>query len=89
MDALIDVGEFTDLADPTTARIVRESVARHRLAPDAVWECIIDNPAAANWRLRPHPQDPSRVRLACFRFTPTDGDQAREQRVSDALSRIP
>jgi hypothetical protein len=83
------VSEFSNLTDPTTAVIVREAVARHANQPDTAFECIIDDPILANWRLRPHREQPSRVRVACYRLNPTQADNDREQRVNHALNLIP
>lgn len=89
--AVIDtlVPEFSDLADPTTAAVVREAILRYTDAPDMPFECIIDNPALANWRLRPHRDQRARVRVACYRATPTPTDNEREQRLNEALDMLP
>lgn len=89
--AVVDTlaGEFSDLTNPTTAALVREAIARHTDQPHAAFECIIDDPVLANWRLRPHRDTPSRVRVAYYRLNPTQADRDREQRVNQALNELP
>jgi hypothetical protein len=56
--------------------------------PEPSAEFIVDDPAAARWRLYPHPDDPRRVRLACFRSRPSESDAELERTVNEALSAI-
>jgi hypothetical protein len=51
-------------------------------------EFIVDDVASARWRLYPHPDDPRRVRLACFRSRPSESDAELERTVNEALSLI-
>ncbi|WP_329051179.1 hypothetical protein OG738_03615 [Amycolatopsis sp. NBC_01488] len=87
VDTLVDLGGFSDLSAPTTAGIVWEALIRHIQQPDAAFECIVDTPALANWRLRPRRSALARVRLSCFRLAPTEADLERERRVNEALDR--
>jgi hypothetical protein len=82
------VDEFESLADNITADIVRNAVARHADQPQHTFECIIDNPSVANWRLKPHHDVPARVRLACCRVHPTPHDDDRERRINKVLNQL-
>lgn len=86
VDAL--VGEFPDLADPLVADIVRQAVARYVDDPYPSFECIIDDPIAANWRLRADRVAPKCVRVSCHRVMPTPADIARESRLNETLRAI-
>lgn len=80
--------EFPDLADNTTAQIVRSAVAKHVAAPAATFEVILDSPVTANWRLRADREKPAHVRVACYRVTPTQMDLDREQQLNDRLAEL-
>ncbi|MEV8609597.1 hypothetical protein AB0383_16975 [Amycolatopsis sp. NPDC051373] len=70
---------------------MQDAIARHVQQPNTTFECIVDSPTLANWRLCPHRDTPTptRVRLALFSFAPTQADSEREQRVNQALDRLP
>lgn len=89
--AVVDtlVTEFPNLADPTTAAIVREAIARHISQPDPAFECIIDDPILANWRLRARREALARIHLVCYRLNPTSADYLRGLRINQALQRLP
>lgn len=82
------VTEFSALAEPDTASLVRKVIAQHVAVPTSSFEVILDSPTLANWRLRAHREHPSRVRLACHRLEQTSTDLDQEQRVNAALDRI-
>jgi hypothetical protein len=88
--AVVDTlaAEFPNLTDPATAAIVRDAVARQADQPNTAFECIVDSPLLANWRLRAHREAPPRVRLTCCRLDPPQADHDREQRVNQALDRL-
>lgn len=90
-NAVIDAlaSEFSDLTDPATAAVVRGATAGHMAAVEERFECIIDDPIVANWRLRLHRDQRSRVRVACYRPTPTKAEAEREQRVNRPLNVLP
>jgi hypothetical protein len=79
------VREFDDLAAASTARIVRDAVHRHTADPYPTFECILDDPAIATWRLC---ADGKRVRLACFRLNPTSEERECEDRINALLNKI-
>ncbi|MFG1858423.1 hypothetical protein ACGFJT_41790 [Actinomadura geliboluensis] len=81
--------EFLDLADEHLAGIVREAVRAHSIEPDPAFEVILDSAAVANWRLRAHPTERRRVRVACYRLPPTAADAARETRLNQLLGAVP
>lgn len=90
-DAVMDVlrGEFPGLADPIDSHVVRDSITRNYLSPTGPFEVIIDSPSAANWRLKPHPSRPGRVRLADYALTRIHAPHEREARVNTLLDQIP
>jgi hypothetical protein len=88
IETLVEVGEFSELADSTTASIVQRAVDRQVRRPDAAFECIVDNLALSNWRLRPGHDGPALVRLSCWRVSPTPADDERKQRVNLALDQL-
>ncbi|QXV57369.1 hypothetical protein [Amycolatopsis sp. TNS106] len=88
VELLEQVGGFTDLSNPSIAEVVRNAVARYAADPTAEFECIVDNPGLANWRLRPGRNEPGRVRLACYRYQETQADVERVRRVDAALEQI-
>ncbi|GLX06819.1 hypothetical protein Misp03_37460 [Microbispora sp. NBRC 16548] len=84
--------EFPGLrADPYAAETVSDAIRKHALKPGDWLEVIVDAPAVANWRVKADRDHPGRVRLACYRLPDliTADDEAREQRINDALLRIP
>ena len=76
--------EFPDLDDPMTAKIVRDEVVRHVNEPGRAFECVLDDLALANWRLRPNRTSP-RVRVACYHLNPSNADLDRERQINHAL----
>jgi hypothetical protein len=62
--------------DPEAAGIITQAVERNARDPQARFECIVDDPGRANWRLRARSIDRSCVRLACYRIPrcPVDGE---------------
>lgn len=85
---LIMVGDFADLSDPAITEVVYQAVVKHLRDPRESWECIVDNPILANWRLRPHHDQVGRVRLGCYRHTTTMGNVERERVVNEALNQL-
>lgn len=79
--------EFSELASPDTASAVSAAVDRHATHPSASFEVILDS-ASANWRLQADRATAGKVRLACFRPTPSAADHDREQRINDTLGLI-
>ena len=53
-----------DSMDPVTAEIIGNAIRSQSANPQASFECIIDDPMSARWRLRADPADRRRVRLA-------------------------
>lgn len=80
--------QFPELAEPTTAAIVREAIVRHTNKPSPTFEVVLGS-TTANWRLRAHNHHRSMIRLACYRPTLTSSDQDREQHINQLLERIP
>lgn len=90
-DAVVEAlaSHFPDLCATLTASIVRGSVAGFAERGGDGFEVILDSPYVGNWRLKPHPDRPKRVRLACCRLTgATPEDQARVERINAELGRI-
>lgn len=81
--------EFPDLADEHLAGIVREAVTAYGVEPDPAFEVILDSAAVADWRLRAHPTERRRVRVACYRLPSTAADAARETRLNQLLGAVP
>jgi hypothetical protein len=71
--------------DPEAADIIAQAVERNARAPQARFECIVDPPRRANWRLRSRSVDRSRVRLACYRIARRPADSELERTVNEAL----
>jgi hypothetical protein len=83
------VDDFPSLANSLTADVVRDAVERQHRQPAPMFECIVDHPTLSNWKLVPRRDEPSRVRLTCFRLHLTTDDQDREQRINQALDQLP
>lgn len=71
--------------DPEAADITERAVERNARQPQDRFECIVDDPRRANWRLRSRSVDRSRVRLACYRINRRDVDDGVERTVNEAL----
>jgi hypothetical protein len=78
-------GHFPGLADPVTAEVVTGLIERHVRDPHAPFEVIVDDPAAANWRLHADSRDRSRVLLYIYRMRPSEADIDLSRTVNDAL----
>ncbi|MFF5265017.1 hypothetical protein ACFY4C_39500 [Actinomadura viridis] len=89
--AVVDVlaNEFTDLAaDPAVARVARDTIARHAASNGDRFEWIVDWPSVENWRLKSDRNQAGRIRLACYKATPTDADLALEATVNAHLAAL-
>ncbi|MCP3801993.1 hypothetical protein NLX83_22260 [Allokutzneria sp. A3M-2-11 16] len=87
MRTLVD--DFPSLVNAITADIVRDAVERQHRQPEPTFECIVDHPMLAHWKLVPRRDEPSRVRLACLRLHLTTDDHGREQRINQVLDKLP
>ena len=76
---------FPDLADPTTAEVVTDLIERHTRNPQDPFEVIVDDPAAAKWRLNADNRDRRRVLLYIHRTRISDADAELSRTVNDAL----
>ena len=76
------------LAGSEDAVIVAGLVDRQASNPRDHFECIADNPALANWRLKARSDDRRRVRLACCRFVRRVADDELERTVNEALEAL-
>lgn len=76
---------FPGLADETTAEVVTDLIDRHGRDPETPFEVIVDDPAAAKWRLHADPQDRSRVLLYIHRTRHSEADADLSRAVNDAL----
>jgi hypothetical protein len=59
---------FPDLADPMVAAALTTAIKRQVRDPHDAFEFIVDDPVAANWRLKARSDDRRRVHLACYRI---------------------
>ncbi|MGP4027338.1 hypothetical protein [Actinomadura sp. 3N407] len=90
-DTVVEIlsGEFADLAaDPAVARVLHRKIAEYVAGPAAGFEWIVDWPSVANWRLKPDQERPGRLRLACYKQTPSDTDRALEEKVNARLATL-
>ena len=81
---------FPDLADPTTAEVITEAIERQSRDPHPGFEVIVDDPAAARFRLKTRSDDHRRVRLAYYPVFPpgSNAGNALEAIVNDALQAL-
>ena len=73
--------------DPEAADITAKAVEINGRRPQVRFECIVDDPGSARWRLRSRSVDRSKVRLAYYPVIPPGSDANRELEriVNDAL----
>lgn len=82
------VGSFPELEFGTDRYVVANAVMKQATDPSDMFEVIVDRPSSANWRLKSDREHADRVRMSCYRFTPSDADRAREDRINAALREI-
>jgi len=77
---------FPDLEDPGIAEVIAEAIRQHAVIPSPAFECLLDT--FGYWRLRPHREIPGRVRLAYYRFTESDADLEKTERINALLDAL-
>ncbi|MDH2424790.1 hypothetical protein [Sphaerisporangium sp. TRM90804] len=79
--------DFPDLdGKPYVAEVIGEAIQQNAVVPSPAFEALLDD--LGNWRLRGHRDIPRRVRLACYRFTESDADRAKVQRINALLDAL-
>jgi hypothetical protein len=79
--------EFPALRQDMLAGLVHKMVYNNALTLCGI-ELIVDDPISANWRLTPAAHDRRRVRIGCWRVSPSPEDAERERRLNAALDAL-